>query len=138
VLVKEKAMIEKELVEDGCVRVTFELPAALWADRVNLVGEFNDWDTTATPMTRDRTHDEWRATVELSIGRRYLFRYLLNGREWLNEWHADDYVETDDGLCGSVVDLIQAEVDPTVRAIPDEEGEAATVDKTEGNEWNTE
>jgi hypothetical protein len=137
-LVKEKAMIEKELVDDGCVRVTFELPAALWADRVNLVGEFNSWDTTATPMTRDRTHDDWRATVELPVGRRYLFRYLLDGQEWLNEWHADDYVETDDGLCGSVVDLIQTEVDPAVRAIPGEEGDGATVDKKEGNEWNNE
>ncbi len=65
-------MIEKESVEkSGRVRVTSELPSALWVDRVNLVGEFNEWDTTATPMTRDRTHDDWRVTVELPAGRRY-------------------------------------------------------------------
>jgi hypothetical protein len=92
----DRAMIEKESVEkSGHVRVTFELPSALWADRVNLVGEFNDWDTTATPMTRDRRHRDWRVTVELSAGRRYLFRYLLDGQEWVNEWHATGNVEED-------------------------------------------
>jgi 1,4-alpha-glucan branching enzyme len=100
-------MIEKESAKSGRVRVTFELPAALWADRVNLVGEFNDWDATATPMTRNRRHDEWRATLELPLGQRYLFRYLLNGQECLNEWRADDYEETDDGLYTSVLDLVK-------------------------------
>jgi 1,4-alpha-glucan branching enzyme len=104
----DKAMIEKESVEKGGrVRVTFELPSAVWADRVNLVGEFNDWDATATPMTRDRRHDDWRVTVELPAGRRYLFRYLLDGQEWVSEWHADDYVEAEDGLWDSVVDLLE-------------------------------
>ena len=106
---KGKAMIEKEPMGKGSrVLVTFELPSAQWADRVNVVGEFNDWDTTATPVTRDRAHASWKVTVELPAGRRYLFRYLLDGQEWLNEWHADDYVETDDGLCDSVVDLVSA------------------------------
>jgi len=100
-------MIEKESAKSGRVRVTFELPAALWTERVNLVGEFNDWDTASTPMTRDRTHDDWRVTVELLAGRRYLFRYLLDGQEWLNEWNADDYVEIDDGLYNSVLDLVR-------------------------------
>jgi 1,4-alpha-glucan branching enzyme len=102
-------MMKKEFVKSGCVRVTFELPAALWADRVNLVGEFNDWDTAATPMIRDRTHDDWRVTLRLPTGRRYLFRYLLDGREWRNEWRADDYVKTDEGLYSSVVDLTKAD-----------------------------
>jgi 1,4-alpha-glucan branching enzyme len=102
---RRDVMIAKEPAKGGRVRVTFELPAALWVDRVNLVGEFNEWDATATPMTRNRRHDDWRAILELPLGRRYLFRYLLNGQEWLNEWHADDYEETDDGLYDSVLDL---------------------------------
>jgi len=106
VLRKGKAMLEKELVHQGRARVTFGLPSALWAERVNLVAEFNNWDTTSTPLTRDHSHEDWRVTVELPVGRRYLFRYLVDDKEWLNEWHADDYVETDDGLCNSVVDLV--------------------------------
>ena len=99
-------MFQKQSMErNDRVTVTFELPSALWAERVSVVGDLNDWDTTATPMLRNRTHDAWRATLELPLGRRYLLRYILNGVEWLNEWQADDYEETDDGVYSSVVDL---------------------------------
>mgnify|MGYP001125295371 FL=1 len=99
-------MIKKELAEKkGRVLVTFELPSGMWAERVNLVGEFNDWDTRAAPMTRDRTDADWKATIELEAGRRYRFRYLVDGKEWLNDWHADDYVENPHGSDDSVVDL---------------------------------
>jgi 1,4-alpha-glucan branching enzyme len=89
----------------GFVRVTFELSSTLWAERVNLVGEFNDWDTTATPMTRNRSDANWKATVELKTGQSYGFRYLVDGKEWLNDWHADDHVENPYGSYDSVVDL---------------------------------
>jgi 1,4-alpha-glucan branching enzyme len=99
-------MIKKEPTEkEGRVLVTFELPSSMWAERVNLVGEFNDWDTRATPMTRSRTNADWKAAIELEAGRRYRFRYLVDGREWLNDWHADDYVENPYGSDDSVVDL---------------------------------
>jgi hypothetical protein len=118
VLRKGIAMFQKQPTgRSNLVRVTFELPSALWAERVNLVGDLNDWDTTATPMTRDRRHDDWRATVELPLGQRYLFRYLLNGEEWLNEWQADDYEETDDGLYSSVVDLARPKDPSGTRAL---------------------
>ena len=46
-------MIKKVPIKGkGLVRVTFELAPTMWAERVNLVGEFNDWDTLSTPMTR--------------------------------------------------------------------------------------
>ncbi len=98
-------MITKEKLEGGRVRVTFELPSNMWAEQVNLVGEFNDWDTTATPMTRNRTDANWRVSLDLEGGRRYRFRYLVDGREWLNDWHADDHVENPYGSFDSVVDL---------------------------------
>ncbi len=99
-------MIKKQIVSDkGQVRVTFELPSTMWAERVNLVGEFNDWDTTATPMTHNRSDANWKVTLELEPGRRYRFRYLVDGKEWLNDWHADDHVENPYGSYDSVVDL---------------------------------
>ena len=71
-------MIEKEPVgKSNRVRVTFVLPSNLWAERVNLVGEFNDWDTMATPMSRNRSDANWRVTVELEAGRRYSFATWL-------------------------------------------------------------
>jgi 1,4-alpha-glucan branching enzyme len=99
-------MIQKESAKDqGFVRITFELPSNMWAERINLVGEFNDWDTTATPLRRSRSDANWKVTVELEAGQRHRFRYLVDGREWLNDWHADDHVENPYGSYDSVVDL---------------------------------
>ena len=91
----------------GLVRVTFELPSTVWAERVNLVAEFNDWDTMSTPMTRERADANWRVVVELETGRRYRFRYLVDGKSWVNDWHADDFVENPYGSDDSVVDLTE-------------------------------
>jgi 1,4-alpha-glucan branching enzyme len=103
-------MITKETVKkQDLVRVTFELPSTIWADRVNVVGEFNDWDTTATPMTRNRSDANWKVTIELKAGERYRFRYLVDGKEWLNDWHADDHEENPYGSYDSVLDLGDAD-----------------------------
>jgi 1,4-alpha-glucan branching enzyme len=97
-------MIYKEPMQDGLhVRVTFELPSSLWAERVNLVGDFNDWDTTRDEMTQSRSNGNWRITLVLPKGREYQFRYLVNGRDWHNEWHADEYVPNKYGSDNSVV-----------------------------------
>jgi 1,4-alpha-glucan branching enzyme len=95
--------------EEDVVRVTFELSSTLWAERINLVGEFNDWDTTAIPMTRSRSDANWKATLDLEHGRRYSFRYLVDGKEWLNDWHADDHVENPYGSYDSVIDLTDSD-----------------------------
>lgn len=101
-------MIKKEsAANNDLICVTFELPASVWAGRINLVGEFNDWDTRATPMTHNRSDANWKVTVELQGGRRYRFRYLVDGKEWLDDWHADDYVENPYGSYDSVVDLTE-------------------------------
>jgi len=103
-------MIQKQPAKKkGFVRVTFELPSNMWAERVNLVGEFNDWDTTVTFMTRGRSDANWKATVELQSGKRYRFRYLVDGKEWLNDWHADDHAENPYGSFDSVVDLTSSD-----------------------------
>ena len=97
-------MIYKEPAQDGShVRVTFELPSSLWAERVNLVGDFNDWDTSRDEMTQSRANGNWRITLMLPAGRVYQFRYLVNGRDWHNEWHADKYVPNKYGSDNSVV-----------------------------------
>jgi 1,4-alpha-glucan branching enzyme len=69
------------------VRVTFELPSCIWADRIFVVGEFNGWNRSETRMRQGRDAI-WRATLELEAGRQYQFRYLIDG-QWQNDWHAD-------------------------------------------------
>ena len=85
------------------VEVTFELPAT-GARTAHLCGEFNDWATEATPMTR-LDDGGFRVTLALPTGRRWRFRYLLDGHRWENDWAADDYVPNDYGGQDSVLDL---------------------------------
>ena len=105
----EEAMIK----ERGLVRISFELPSTVLAERVNLVGEFNDWDTMSTPMTRERADANWKVIVELETGRRHCFRYMVDDKEWLNDWHADDFAENHYGSDDSVVGVTEANVQQT-------------------------
>ena len=106
-------MVRKTQIKGkGLVRVSFELPSSVWAERVNLVGEFNDWDTISTPMTRERADADWKVVVELEAGRRSRFGYLADGESWFNDWHADDLVENSYGSDDSVVDLTEVGAAP--------------------------
>ena len=85
------------------VVVTFRLPSAVGAESACVVGEFNDWSHTATPMERDG--DGFVAHAHIPPGRAYRFRYLLDGERWENDWAADDYVPNEFGGDDSVIDL---------------------------------
>jgi hypothetical protein len=84
------------------VRVTFELPSCIWADRIHVTGDFNEWSRTSTPMRQGRD-GVWRATLELPPGRRYQFRYLIDG-QWQTDWHADGSVTNAYGSDNSLLD----------------------------------
>ncbi|MEZ4708590.1 MAG: isoamylase early set domain-containing protein [Caldilineaceae bacterium] len=61
------------------VHVVFELPPSIWADRISLVGDFNDWNPNATPFVQARD-GAWRVDLELPANRRFRFYYLVDGR----------------------------------------------------------
>ncbi len=82
--------------------VTFDLPADLAIDEVAVVGDFNDWDEAADPMTKE-DDGRWSATITLDPGRSYRFRYHLGEDRWENDWNADDYVGNAFGGADSVV-----------------------------------
>lgn len=91
-------MLKKQQIKSrkSC-KVTFEiaqseLPETLKVENVHLVGEFNEWDTAATPMTYSKKAKAFRTTLELEPGREYRFRYLVNGEHWCNDWAADGYI----------------------------------------------
>ncbi|MBU0491368.1 MAG: isoamylase early set domain-containing protein [Chloroflexi bacterium] len=98
-------MITKTFVPNSTrVRVTFEVPSSIWAETIHLVGDFNDWDQRAHPLKKSRNGDAaWRVTLDLEPGRAYQFRYLVDGREWHNDWQADAYVPNPFGGDNSVV-----------------------------------
>ncbi len=76
-------------------KVTFRLnkKQAKSAKSVHIVGEFNNWNVSATPMKRLKK-GAFNAVIDLEKGREYQFRYLLNGTDWANDWNADRYVPT--------------------------------------------
>ncbi len=83
-------MIRKKVAQSGrTVRVTFELPGDAAKDSVHVVGEFNDWDESATPMKYVKTRNVWSTGVTLKPNASYQFRYLVDGSEWRNDDAAD-------------------------------------------------
>jgi 1,4-alpha-glucan branching enzyme len=86
-------MFKKRFLKGGGVKVEFVVPeeVAHDADSVYLVGDFNNWDETATPMQQLKS-GSFKTTLNLDPDREYQFRYLVNGKQWHNDWDADKYV----------------------------------------------
>lgn len=82
--------------------ITFEIPGSIWAERIHLVGDFNDWERESLPFQLTR-QDNWQVELELDQGREVRFRYLVDGIYWHTEWHADRHAAAEDGVCDSVV-----------------------------------
>jgi 1,4-alpha-glucan branching enzyme len=76
-------------------KVTFILPKEIAknAERAEVLGEFNSWAHSATPMKKMKNRI-FVATIELPIGREYQFRYLLDNKVWMNDSDADRFVPT--------------------------------------------
>ncbi len=53
------------------------------AESVALVGDFNGWSDTATPMKKNKS-GVWKVDLALEEGE-YQFRYLVNQSEWYND-----------------------------------------------------
>ena len=81
--------------KNGICKVTFTVPVVEGSDvhKVHVVGEFNNWSTSATPMKRSR-NGEFTVSMELRPGQEYQFRYLLDNNRWENDSEADKSSDT--------------------------------------------
>jgi 1,4-alpha-glucan branching enzyme len=96
-------MVTKEYTKTGrSCRVTFSLPTSAGADKVCLVGDFNEWNPSANPMKRGKDGN-YNVTISLKPGQAYHFRYLLDGMQWENDGSADGYWANSFGSQNSVV-----------------------------------
>jgi len=88
-------------------KVSFRLDAAeaSGAKKVQLLGDFNNWDKTTEPMTALKSND-FTITLELEAGKEFQFRYLIDGTEWKNDSQADSYTANSFGEENSVISTI--------------------------------
>jgi 1,4-alpha-glucan branching enzyme len=81
------------LKNNNMCKVTFTLPKETTPDTkdVTIVGNFNNWNTSETPMKKLKSGD-FSITLNLPQEREYRFNYLVDSNRWGNDWHADRYI----------------------------------------------
>ena len=85
-------------------KVTFILAKEIAevANKVNLSGDFNNWDIESIAMKKAKS-GKFSASVELEKGREYQFKYLVDGIGWHNEKEADKHVRNEFHTENSVI-----------------------------------
>lgn len=74
--------------------VKFVFPGSPAASSVSLVGDFNGWDTSKTPMVRDRS-GSWSVALPLNAGR-HVYAFVVDGTTWASDPSAP--LAPDDGF----------------------------------------
>ena len=88
--------IKKQYLKSkGICKVTFTVPEleSNGVQNIHVVGEFNRWSTSASPMKRSKK-GIFKTSLDLEPGREYQFRYLLNDDHWANDAEADKSADT--------------------------------------------
>ncbi len=70
------------------------------ANSVALVGDFNDWDVNAAPLTHDGS--AWSVTLPVLPGR-HVYAFVVNGERWIADPRAAKAPDADFGRPGSVI-----------------------------------
>ncbi len=74
------------------------------AEKVMLVGDFNNWSNKATPMSDNEGNGVWRLTVPLEPGS-YRYKFLVDGERWVNDPGADGKINDGFGGFNSLISL---------------------------------
>jgi hypothetical protein len=72
------------------------------ASSVTVVGDFNDWNTHATPLHQVSEGGAWAVSIELPPGR-YAYAFVVDGRRWTPDPLAPRAPQEDFGIPNSVV-----------------------------------
>jgi len=76
------------------------------AESVKIIGEFNDWNLEAPTAMKKLKSGDFSCTIDLASGRDYQFRYLVDGKKWINDENADTYLPSPfPGIDNSVITI---------------------------------
>ena len=85
------------------VHVTHFMLVAPGASSVSVVGDFNDWDDSATPLRlASSKNGVWSVELPLAPGR-YKYTFLVDGVRWVADPVAPRAVDSDFGTPNSVI-----------------------------------
>ncbi|MGJ5641844.1 isoamylase early set domain-containing protein [Formosa sp. S-31] len=86
------AISKQYLKSKPICKVTFTVPAGD-AEKVMVVGSFNDWDTKKEPLKKLK-NGTFKGVINLETDNSYEFRYLVDGT-YVSETEADGLVWND-------------------------------------------
>jgi 1,4-alpha-glucan branching enzyme len=87
--------IKKQFLKSKPVcKVTFSLSQeeALNAEKVQLLGDFNDWNVEEAIDLKKFKNGTYKTTLDLETAKSYQFKYLIDSEKWENDQEADSYV----------------------------------------------
>lgn len=87
------AIIKEYQKDKNTYKVTFTLPDYFEEsfESASVVGEFNNWDANANLFEKNKQTSQHYSIIELKAGNEYRFRYVVDGKTWLNEPDADQF-----------------------------------------------
>lgn len=89
--------INKQYIDEGkhC-KITFTLPGFFEEsfETASVVGEFNNWDPNENIMQKNPKTGLYSVQAELEAGKEYIFRYVIDGKTWVNDPDSDRFDPT--------------------------------------------
>ena len=101
--------IKKQYLKSKPVcKVSFKVSAeeANGAKKIQVLGDFNNWDEKAPAMKSLKSGD-FTQTINLDAGKEYQFRYLMDGKNWANDAAADGKINNNFDEHNDTVSTIQ-------------------------------
>ncbi len=87
--------IKKQYLKSKPVcKVTFSVPAEE-AKKVAVVGTFNEWNVKKAAELKKLKNGTFKGTVDLETDNSYEFRYVVDGKTYINDEQADAYAWND-------------------------------------------
>jgi len=87
---------KKYLKSKPVCKVTFAMDkkAVAGASKVDLLGEFNNWNTAEPVQMKMLKNGSFKVTLDLPANAEFQFKYLLNGETWVNDDAPDKLINS--------------------------------------------